>query len=78
MAEAAALTLFALPVKVDPFTSYILVPRQLTAPPEIAYGGPRVLTARRRGWKPWDQPPQDAIVAERLKASAIAARLILF
>ncbi len=37
MAEAATLTLFPLPVKVDPFTSYILMPHQLAAEPDIAW-----------------------------------------
>jgi DNA-binding transcriptional LysR family regulator len=37
MAETAALTLFPLPIAIDPFVSYILVPRQLAKQPELLW-----------------------------------------
>jgi DNA-binding transcriptional LysR family regulator len=37
MAETAELTLFPLPVKVDPYTSYIVLPQQLAAQPDMAW-----------------------------------------
>ena len=37
MAESAVLTLFPLPIKVDPFTSYIIRLRQLASQPDVAW-----------------------------------------